>query len=46
MMVENTFKGGMRAQRMVQVHGAAAGDHEDVAHAKFRQPPGNVLRQF
>ena len=32
------------AQRVVQMHGSAAGEHEHVAHAGFFQPRDHIVR--
>ena len=42
-VTEHELQIGSPPERVIQMHGAAAGDHEHVAHAQLRDAAGNVL---
>ncbi len=43
MVITNVLNERLLADGVVEVHGAAAGDKKDVAHAPIREPPDDVI---
>ena len=46
MVIANVVNPRLLANRVVEVHGAAAGDEKDVAHAPIRELADNVVGEL